>query len=314
MQAQPRQKAQPTITVLGGTGPFGAPYVNGFLRCGFIVRILARSPLTVQQRFPGARVISGTMMNPADVVQAMSGAASAFLMTPVGGNDDIEIELRAARSVLSAARAVRLPHLIYLSLLQPSVPTGVPVIDVKGEIEALIADSGVPWSGLRTGCYMGAWFKFFFSYKKIGFCLYPIWKDHAFSFTAQQDVVQIVDALVKANRILCDALDIIDPTPRTLSDVVNAYAARHRCQVLTPGKWLLPMLRLLKPVLFRWAYPEGASRIPIFAYFNRNDWIGDSEKMSLLFPEFSPTTIETFLSSRTLERIGAGAGSASADI
>jgi uncharacterized protein YbjT (DUF2867 family) len=91
------------------------------------------------------------MMNVTDLKAALHGVAAAFLMTPVGGNDDVQIELRAARCAIEAARHLRLPHLIYLSLSKPPRPTGVPMLDVKRQIEEMVLASGVPFSSLRTG-------------------------------------------------------------------------------------------------------------------------------------------------------------------
>ena len=106
------------MAVLGGTGRFGTPYIHTFLDHGLNVRVLARSPGKVIKRFPDADVLHGNMMNAPDVKRAFDGVAAAFLITPVGGNDDAQIELSAARSVITAAKAARLPHLIYLSLVQ----------------------------------------------------------------------------------------------------------------------------------------------------------------------------------------------------
>jgi uncharacterized protein YbjT (DUF2867 family) len=97
-----------TITVLGGTGRFGAPYIRTFLQEGFSVRILARSPRKMAKRFPQADVCKGSMLRVSDVKKSLSGCQAAFLITPVGGNDDEQPELRAARCAIEAAKAVQL--------------------------------------------------------------------------------------------------------------------------------------------------------------------------------------------------------------
>ena len=139
-----------TIGVLGGTGRFGAPYIRELLAQGLAVRILARTPGPVAERFPGADVRRGSMMVVDDVRRTLDGMAGGLLITPVGGNDDTAIELQAARVAAAAAQMVRLPHLIYVSLIQHTAPTGVPLLDVKREIEDMIASSGIPWMNSRT--------------------------------------------------------------------------------------------------------------------------------------------------------------------
>lgn len=297
MSSRGKTDQQPAIAVLGGTGRFGEPYIREFLRLGLNVRILARAPERVGNRFPRAHVHRGTMLNPSNVKRVMAGTAAAFLITPVGGNDDTRIELTAAKAAIAGAQAARLPHLILLSLLQQPRPTGVPVLDVKGEIEALIQAGGIPWSSLRTGCYMDAWLEFFPLFMKLGLYLFPIQSRHRFSFTAQQDVARIAARLIAENRVLNGPLDVIDPRARTLRDVADLYEHHAGHHLMLMGRWVLPLLTILKPVFFRWAYPRDASRIRLFNYFNRNTWVGDANQLSTIMQGFHATTLEAHLQS-----------------
>jgi len=287
-----------TIAVLGGTGRFGAPYIRTFMDQGLRVRILARSPNPVRKRFPAADVRRGNMLNRSDVEQALDGTEAAFLITPVGGNDDIQIELRAVRCTIAAAKAVRLLHLIYLSLIQPLRPTGIPMLDVKGRIERLLVAGSVPFSILRTGCYMDTWLSFFPLVMNLGLYLMPIGPRHRFSFTAQQDVARLAVALMRRHQVLNAGIDVIDPQPRSLIDVVTLYQAVKGKRLIPLGPWLLPVVTLLRPVLFRWAYPSGASRVRLFHYFNENDWIGDARQLTAVMPEFHVTSMRDFLRER----------------
>jgi len=294
--ADPSQRQ--TIAVLGGTGRFGAPYIRTFMDQGLRVRILARSPDPVHKRFPTADVLRGNMLNRFDVEQALDGAEAAFLITPVGGNDDIQIELKAVRCAIAATKAVRLLHLIYLSLIQPPRPTGVPMLDVKERIERMLVAGSVPFSSLRTGCYMDTWLSFFPRVMKIGLYLMPIGPRHRFSFTAQQDVARLAVTLMRRHQVLNAGIDVIDPQPRSLIDMVNLYQAVTGKKLTPVGPWLLPVVMLLRPVLFRWAYPSGASRVGLFHYFNENDWIGDARQLPAVMPGFRVTSMRDFLRQR----------------
>ncbi len=284
-----------TIAVLGGTGRFGGPYIDEFLHQGLQVRILARSPKQIVNRFAGAEVLRGSMLDVSDVKRALAGMSAAFLITPVGGNDETEIELRATHAALSAAKATRLPHLIYLSLLQHAHPTGVPLLDVKGRIEHLIHASGVPWSSLRTGCYMNAWLAFFPVWMKMGIYLFPIRSRHQFSFTYQPDVARAAAMLIRQNRVLNGSVDVIEPRTRTLQDVVELYKRFSGRNLKPLGRWVLPVLRILKPLFLSWFYPEGASRVPLFCYFNKNDWKGNAHQIAGALPGFQVTSMEAYL-------------------
>ena len=284
-----------TIAVLGGTGRFGASFIHEFLNHGLTVRILARSPGKAAKRFPRADVQQGNMMCVSDVKRALDGASVAFLMTPVGGNDDVQIELRVARSAITAAKACQMPHLIFLSLIQPPRSTGVPMLDVKSRIENMLVASGLPFSSLRTGCYMDAWLAFFPLFMKLGIYLLPIGAHHKFSFTSQKDVARIAVSLIRQNKILNGAIDVIEPQARSLKDVLDFYQAAAGRNLIPVGNWLLPVLTLLRPVVFRWLYPTGDSRMRLFNYFNENDWIGNAHQLVEVLPEFRVTSMREYL-------------------
>jgi uncharacterized protein YbjT (DUF2867 family) len=283
------------IAMLGGSGRFGGPFIRGLLDQGLTVRVLTRSPRKVARCFARARTMRGNMTRFSDVVRIFQGAAAALLITPMGGNDDPRIELQAARTAVRAAAAVRLPHLIHLSLVQPPRPTGVPLLDVKGRIETEIRSAGIPFSCLRTGCYMDIWLSFLPIFMKLGFYLLPIAPDHRFSFTSQRDVVRVAAMLIHGNRTLNGPLDVIDPRARTLREVIDLYAAVTGRKLRPLGRWLLPLLKILKPTLFRWIYPSGASRVSLFSYFSNNDWVGDPRSLPKLLPEFRATPMEEHL-------------------
>jgi uncharacterized protein YbjT (DUF2867 family) len=285
------------IAVLGGSGRFGGPFIREFLDLGLTVRVLARSPRKVARRYPRVRAERGNMMHLPDVVRIFQGATAALLITPMGGNDDPGIELRAARAAVTAAAAVRLPHLIHLSLVQPPRPTGIPLLDVKGRIETEIRSAGIPFSSLRTGCYMDIWLAFFPTFMKLGLYLLPIAPGHRFSFTAQRDVARAAALLIRRKKILNGPLDVIDPRARTLREVIDLYAAVTGRRLQPLGRGLLPLLVALKSTLFRWIYPSGASRVSLFSYFNANDWVGDPRSLSKLLPEFQVTSMDDFLRS-----------------
>jgi uncharacterized protein YbjT (DUF2867 family) len=287
-----KNPARTVIAVLGGSGRFGGPFIREFLDQGLAVRVLARSPRKATKRFPRARVIRGNMMHLSDVIRIFQGAAAALLITPMGGNDDTCIELKATRTTIKAAAAVRLPHLIHLSLVQPPCPTGVPLLDIKGRIEAEIMSAGIPFSSLRTGCYMDIWLDFFTIFMKLGLYLFPIAADHCFSFTSQRDVARVAVLLIRRKKVLNGPVDVIDPQARTLQDIIDLYKTATGRTIRPIGRWLLPILKVLKPTLFRWLYPSGASRVSLFSYFNENDWVGDPYSLSKRLPEFFATSMD----------------------
>jgi uncharacterized protein YbjT (DUF2867 family) len=298
MKPTPTARAAPIVAVLGGSGRFGIPFIRAFISLGLDVRLLTRSPGRVARRFPAATVTPGSMLDTPTATRVLKNAAAAFLMTPVGGNDDTRIEEKAARTAIDAARASDLPHLIYVSLIQPNHPTGVPMIDIKSRIEAWISASGIPWSGLRTGCYMDAWLDFFPLCMRLGFYLFPIRSRHRFSFTSEPDVARAAARLIRSRQPLEGSVDVIDPRARTLQEVISLYRRITGRRLHAVGGWLLPVLNFLRPTLFRWCYPTGASRVALFNYFNRHDWTGSPDRLARCLPGFHTTSMATHIYNR----------------
>jgi uncharacterized protein YbjT (DUF2867 family) len=284
-----------TIAVLGGTGHVGIPYISEFLAQCLKVRVLARSPERVAGRFSEAEVMRGSMMDADDVREALEGADGAFLITPIGGNDDADLELRAARAAITAAQDARLPHLVFSSVIQPNGTTGIPLLDVKLEIEGLLEESGLPWSSLRTGCYMEDWLEFSPSLLKRGIFFFPISPMHHLSFTSQRDVSRVAVELLRQNRVLYGSLDVIEPVTRTLNEVARLYGEHLGRKVVHAGGSLLPLMKVLRPVVFRWLKPVLASKVRLAGYFDTHDWVGDPSRLAAALPRFRVTSLERYL-------------------
>jgi len=284
-----------TITVLGGTGHVGIPYISEFLAQGLKVRALARSPQRIAERFPEAEVIRGSMMDVEAVREALEGADEAFLITPIGGNDDAGIELRAARASITAAKDARLPHLIFCSVIQPNATSSIPLLDAKLAIEGLLEESGLPWSALRTGCYMEDWLEFSPTLLKRGIFFFPISPTHHLSFTSQRDVSRVAVELLRQHRVLYGSLDVIEPVTRTLNEVARLYGEQLGRKVVHAGDFLLPLMKVLRPVVFRWLKPVLASKVRLATYFDAHDWCGDPSQLATTLPGFPVTSMESYL-------------------
>ena len=284
-----------TIAVLGGTGHVGIPYISEFLAQGLKVRVLARSPERVTGRFPEAEVIRGSMMVAEAVREALEGVDGAFLITPIGGNDDADIELRAARAAITAAKDARLPHLIFSSVIQPNEASGIPLLDVKLAIEGLLEESGLRWSALRTGCYMEDGMEFSPLLVKKGIFFFPISPTHKLSFISQRDVSRVAVELLRQHRVLYGTLDVIEPVTRTLDEVARLYGEYLGRKVVHAGAFLLPLMKVLRRVVFPWLKPVLASKVGLASYLDTHDWFGDPSQLATVLPGFRVTSMECYL-------------------
>jgi uncharacterized protein YbjT (DUF2867 family) len=284
-----------TIAILGGTGHVGVTYIEEFLSEGLRVRILARSPERVKMRFPECDVAQGSMMEQGDVAHVMEEADAAFLITPIGGNNNPELELNAARTAIAAGQATQLRHLIYASQILPDRSTGVAILDAKAEIERIFAASGVPWSSLCIGCYMDEWLGMAPGLLKIGLFLNPISASRQFSFTCKKDVARVAVELLQRGYSLNGTLDVIESRPRTLADAAELIGQVLGRKVTAGGSWpLLPLMRTALP-LFRLFKPVMASKVVLGSYFDRHGYVGNTRQMSEVLADFEVTTLEEYL-------------------
>jgi uncharacterized protein YbjT (DUF2867 family) len=286
---------QLTITVLGGTGHVGRIYIQEFLSAGFNVKILARSPERVRRRFLEAEIVHGSMMQDTDVEHAMKNADGAFLITPIGGNNDPEPELKAALAAIEGAKASQLPHLIYASQILPEQPTGVAILDAKVEIEKMIESSGVPWSSLCIGCYMDEYLGMARGLQKLGLLFNPISSALPLSFTMKHDVARIATQLLRQGRALKGTLDVIEPVTRTLAEVAELIGQFRGHKVVASGSHPWSSILSTTLPLFRRFKPTTASKVALLNYFNKYGYIGNTNQMAKVLPQYEVMMMETYL-------------------
>ena len=286
---------RPTITVLGGTGHVGKVYIKEFLSASFNVRILARSPELVGKNFPEADIVRGSMMRDTDVARAMKGADAAFLITPIGGNNDPEPELKAARTAIKAAKDTDLPHLIYASQILSEQPTGVAILDAKVEIEKMLTASGVPWSSLCIGCYMDEWLGMAPGLQKLGLLFNPITSNLPLSFTMKEDVARVAIELQRQGKALNGTLDVVEPVTRTLAEVAKLISKFRGRKVVASGSYPWSAILDMAQPLFRRLKPTMASKVTLLNYFNKHGYVGNTNQVAKVLPQFQMTTMETYL-------------------
>ncbi|MBN1265768.1 MAG: NmrA family NAD(P)-binding protein [Anaerolineales bacterium] len=285
------------ITILGGTGHIGKVFIDTFIQHGLTVRILARNPELLEARYPDCEILRGSMLNKEDVSTCMQGSRAAFLITPIGGNNDFSIELEAARTAAFSAKKTGLPHLIFSSVLQKEKPTGIPLLDSKRIIETLLAESDIPWSSLRAGFYMEDVLNLAPVFLKAGVFFFPLSTRHAYSFTTQKDQARAAVELLKKHGPLNDAVDVIEPEPRSMKDIARLFSESIGKKVRPSGAqpWMT-MLKLALPIMSK-TNPVMVSKTGMLEYFNQADFIGNTGALLSILPDFTITSMESFIRS-----------------
>lgn len=295
-----------TVAALGCSGPVAAHIVNSFLQQSNVkLRVLARTPEKIQALYPKAEIVAGSMANPDDVAAVVKDVDMAFLITPMGKNNDTSLEIEVARKTIEGCKQGHVKHLVYASVFDvrsattgdDTKPTGVAILDAKLDVEKLIHDSGVPHSILRCGTYMEDAFDPRLSLLKKGLFLFPIDTQREFNYTSQKDIPRfIVEHLSKTAAPLNGPIDFFYPTTYSIAQVEEALSTAAGFTIRTvPKTPFLYMFKTLLPV-FRWQSHRFSSVIPLVEYFDQHGYTGDSQRMQTEFSDFHLTSLAEHLS------------------
>lgn len=145
-----------TIAVTGATGAQGGATARALLAAGHRVRALTRrpgSPAADILRGLGAEVRRADFDDRASLDDALAGADSLFAVTtPFGA--DTAVEARQGKTIVDAAAAARLGHVVLTSAAHADRGTGVPHYESKYLVEQHLRASGLPWTVIAPAAFM----------------------------------------------------------------------------------------------------------------------------------------------------------------
>ncbi|PRY14651.1 NmrA/HSCARG family protein [Kineococcus rhizosphaerae] len=144
------------LTVLGATGGQGGAVVRALRGRGHALRALVRDPGSDRSRrlaAGGVDLVPGDLDDVASLRAAMTGADAVFAVT-TPFEDGPEAEIAQGRTVIAAATAAAVPHLVLSSVASATAGTGVPHFETKAVIEAELAASAVPHTVLAPAYFM----------------------------------------------------------------------------------------------------------------------------------------------------------------
>ena len=136
------------VLVTGGTGNVGGKVVSELLQRGANVRVLARKQPEEKVQ-TGVEVVTGDLLDPVAVEQAMRGADKLFLLNAV-----VADELTQALIAYGIAKRLALKHVTYLSVFKVEQFRDVPHFASKLAVEGALREFGVPFTILRPGYYI----------------------------------------------------------------------------------------------------------------------------------------------------------------
>lgn len=133
------------FAVLGATGAQGGAVVTALLEQGATVRGITRrtdSPAARRLADAGVQVVAADLSDPDSVRAAFTGVDGAYaLTTPFEDGPDAEVA--QGQTILDAALAAHVPHLVFSSVADADQHTGIPHFESKARVEAALAESGL---------------------------------------------------------------------------------------------------------------------------------------------------------------------------
>ncbi|AOR33509.1 NmrA family protein [Streptomyces fodineus] len=152
-----------TVAVTGATGAQGGATARALLAAGHHVRALTRhpdAPPAAALRALGAEIRPAELDDRASLDAALTGADALFAVTTPFGTGT-GTETRQGRTLVDAAAAGRIQHVVLTSAAHADRGTGIPHYESKYEIEQHLRASGVPWTVIAPAAFMdnyaGGW-------------------------------------------------------------------------------------------------------------------------------------------------------------
>lgn len=142
------------ILITGATGQQGGAVARSLLRQGQKIRILTRNPAKGEKlRKMGAEVVVGDLTDTASVKTALQGIKKVFLVT-TPFEAGMETEVRQGITMVDAAKATGVDHLVFNSVVSADRNTGIPHFETKWRVEQHIQKTRIPATILRPAFFM----------------------------------------------------------------------------------------------------------------------------------------------------------------
>ncbi|GIV80710.1 MAG: 3-beta-hydroxy-Delta(5)-steroid dehydrogenase [Anaerolineae bacterium] len=107
----------------------------------------------------GVEIVAGQLDDAQALYQAMQGVHTVFHLVSAqwwGTRRDLQrVDIEGTHQVIAAARAARIGRLFYLSQLGAEPASAYDLLRVKGQVEALVRNSGLAYTIVRSGIIFG---------------------------------------------------------------------------------------------------------------------------------------------------------------
>ena len=137
------------LVVTGSTGHVGRLVAGELATRGMRQRLLVRDPLRAPD-IAGAEIAMADYADPESIADALEPDDRVFM---VSLHEGPEQRIPHHRAFIEAAASAGVVHIVYLSFIAARPDAIFLHARSDGETERLLAESGVPWTAIRTSMY-----------------------------------------------------------------------------------------------------------------------------------------------------------------
>ena len=213
-----------SIAVTGASGKLGGATIRFLLERqvapNSIVAVVRDPTKVAELAARGVQVRRGDYTDPKSLESAFRGADKLlFISTSVLGEE----RMLHHRNIVNAARAAAVGHIFYTSVIKPSADAKFAASPGHFHTEALIRESGIPYTFFRNNLYLDLVPLMFGEALQTGTLVHN-GGDGRVGFVAREDIAYALAAALTKGEHKNREYPITAVTPYSLSDVANALS------------------------------------------------------------------------------------------
>ena len=212
------------IAVTGASGKLGGATIRLLLQRGAapkgIVAVVRDPRKVADLAAQGVQVRPGDYTDPQSLESAFRGAEKLLFISSTALGEE---RLLHHRNVVNAARAAAVAHIIYTSVIKPSADAKFAASPGHFHTEALIRETGIPYTFFRNNLYLDLIPLMFGQALQTG-ALAHNGGDGRIGFVARDDIADALAAVLTKGEHTNREYPITAVTPYNLTDVASALS------------------------------------------------------------------------------------------
>jgi len=218
------------ILVTGATGYVGGRLVPRLLENGYSVRCLARDALRLKDRWDGAEIFQGDVLDESSLIDALYGIESAYyLIHSMGsGSEFSETDIMAAENFARAAEKQGVKRIIYLGGLGSSEANLSKHLSSRLKTGDTLRKFNVPVTEFRAGVIVGSGSLSFemirYLTERLTVMITPKWVNTRTQPIAIRDVLSYLINALKVEKTKGEIIEIGGEDILTYKDLMRIYA------------------------------------------------------------------------------------------